>query len=78
MAGGKRRPRKDFGLKACQGQVVKTGNLLTANATLYKAGINVQGHATLIALCPGKVYFTRKKTSHGKFRTFVNVKPSAE
>jgi ribosomal protein L27 len=44
----------------------------------YKAGVNVRGLGTLFAACPGKVYFTRKKTSHGKLRTFVNVAPVAK
>lgn len=39
----------------------------------YKAGVNVKGLGTMYALCPGKVYFTKKKTSHGKVRTFINV-----
>jgi ribosomal protein L27 len=41
----------------------------------YKAGQNVKGRDTLYALCSGKVYFTRRKTSHGRVRTFINITP---
>ena len=55
--------------------IVKTGQILIRGIDTYKAGINVKGLGTLQAQCPGKVYFTKKKTSHGKVRTYVNVKP---
>jgi hypothetical protein len=32
----------------------------------------------MFAMCPGKVLFSRKKTSHGKVRTFINVIPEKE
>lgn len=58
--------------------VVKTGQILVRGVDTYKAGLNVKGPGTLFALCDGKVYFTRKKTSHGKLRTFVNIKPAVK
>jgi len=73
MAGGKRTPRKDKGLKVSDGSIVKTGQILSRDYTKYKAGKNVGGLGTLFALCVGKVYFAKKKTPHGKFRTFINV-----
>ena len=54
---------------------VSTGQILIRGLDAYKSGINVKGLGTLFAQCAGKVYFTKKKTSHGKVRTFVNVKP---
>ncbi len=56
--------------------VVKAGKILVRGVDTYKAGTNVRGLGTLFALCEGKVYFTRKKTSHGRLRTFVNIKPT--
>jgi len=73
MTGGFSTPKKDKSIKVSSGQPVKTGQILIRGLSTYKAGINVKGLATLFALCPGKVYFTKKKTSHGKVRTFVNV-----
>ena len=78
MIGGFSRPKKDKAVKVSCGELVKTGQILTRGMPNYKAGINVKGLDTLFALCPGKVYFTKKKTSHGKFRTFVNVEPTGE
>jgi len=78
MIGGFSRPKKDKAVKVSCGELVKTGQILTRGMPTYKAGINVKGLDTLFALCPGKVYFTKKKTSHGKFRTFVNVEPAKE
>ena len=76
MAGGKSTPKKDEALKVSQGQSVKTGHIVVRGVPVYKAGINVKGLGTLYALCPGTVYFTKKKTSHGQVRTFINVKPT--
>jgi len=75
MIGGFSTPKKDKNVKVASGQIVKTGQILTRGFSTYKSGINVKGLATLFALCPGKVYFTKKKTPHGKVRTFVNVEP---
>lgn len=75
MAGGKARPKKDKMLKVSAGQAVKTGEILVRGMDTYKAGKNVEGRATLFALCDGRVNFSRKKTSHGKVRTFINVLP---
>jgi len=76
MTGGFSTPKKDKALKVSGGQPVKTGEILVRGVPVYKAGVNVSGgSSTLFALCPGEVYFSRKKTSHGKFRTFINVKP---
>jgi len=78
MAGGKARPKKDKALKVCGGKRVKTGEILVRGINTYKAGENVKGKDTLYALCPGEIYFSKKKTSHGKIRTFVNIKPLPE
>ncbi len=75
MAGGKARPKKDKMLKVSNGQPVKTGEILIRGYSTYKAGRNVKGRDPLFALCPGKIYFTKKKTSHGKVRTFINIEP---
>lgn len=76
MAGGKARPKKDKALKISNGELVKTGQILARGLNVYKAGINVKGRGTLHALCAGKIYFIKKKTPHGKFRTFINVQPA--
>lgn len=76
MAGGKSTPKKDKMLKVSSGQPVKTGEILVRHMDTYKAGNNVKGRATIFALCEGKVYFSKKKTSHGKVRTFINVLPA--
>jgi len=75
MTGGKARPKKDKAIKISGGELVKTGQILARGMLTYKAGINVRGQGALYALCPGKIYFTKKKTSHGKVRTFINVAP---
>ncbi|MBC8436295.1 MAG: 50S ribosomal protein L27 [Candidatus Omnitrophica bacterium] len=75
MVGGFSRPRKDKALKVSNGQEVKAGHILVRGIPTYKTGVNVKGLGTLFALCPGEVYFSRKKTRGGKMRTFVNVKP---
>jgi ribosomal protein L27 len=78
MAGGKSTPKKDKAIKVSNGQAVKTGQILCRGLSTYKAGINVKGMSTLFALCPGKIYFSKKKTSHGKIRTFINIAPITE
>lgn len=78
MTGGFSTPKKDKAVKVSGGQLVKTGQILLRGVAAYKAGVNVGGDGTLYALCPGKVYFKRKKTSHGKARTFVSIIPSQE
>lgn len=78
MTGGKSTPKKDKALKVSNGQTVKTGQILSKGIDTYKVGHNVKGLGTLFALCPGKVYFTRKKTSHGKVRTLINIEAIAE
>jgi len=75
MTGGFSTPKKDKANKVSEDMSVKTGQILVRGVDSYKAGINVKGLGTLFASCCGKVYFTRKKTSHGKLRTFVNIKP---
>jgi ribosomal protein L27 len=75
MTGGFSTPKKDKANKVSEGMQVKTGQILIRGVDTYKSGMNVKGLGTLFAQCPGKVYFTRKKTSHGKLRTFVNVRP---
>lgn len=76
MTGGFSTPKKDKANKVSDGMVVKAGKILVRGVDTYKAGANVRGLGTLFALCEGKVYFTRKKTSHGRLRTFVNIKPT--
>jgi ribosomal protein L27 len=78
MIGGFSTPRKDKAMKVSGGQMVKGGQILARGVSVYKAGVNVDGRGTLHAACAGKVYFSRKKTSHGKFRTFINVQPAAK
>ncbi len=78
MVGGFSTPKKDKAVKSSGGKIVKTGEILVRGLDTYKAGVGVRGLGTLFALYPGKVYFTRKKTSHGKLRTFVNVAPVTE
>jgi ribosomal protein L27 len=75
MAGGKATPKKDKMIKTSGGQLVRTGQILSRSMNIYKAGRNVKGIATLHALCDGKVYFTKKKTPHGRPRTFINILP---
>jgi ribosomal protein L27 len=74
MAGGKSTPKKDKALKVAAGQAVKAGGILVRGIPAYKAGVNVRGLGTLYAAASGSVYFTKKKTSHGSVRTFVNIK----
>ena len=76
MIGGFSTPKEDKKIKVSAGQSVKTGKILLRGIGAYKAGKNVQGKGTLMALCDGKVFFSRKKTSHGKVRTFINVLPA--
>ncbi|MCX5702271.1 MAG: 50S ribosomal protein L27 [Candidatus Omnitrophica bacterium] len=73
MAGGKATPRKDKAVKVGSGQLVRTGTILARGFSNYKAGSNVKGLSTLYALCDGEVYFSKRKTSHGKVRTYINV-----
>ena len=75
MTGGFSTPKKDHMIKVSSGQLVKTGHILVRGVAAYKAGINVEGRGVLYALCTGNVSFTKKKTSHGKVRTFINVMP---
>ncbi|MCG2713279.1 MAG: 50S ribosomal protein L27 [Candidatus Omnitrophica bacterium] len=78
MIGGFSTPKKDKAMKSSGGKLVKTGEILVRGIDSYKAGVGVRGLGTLFAAYSGKVYFTRKKTSHGKVRTFVNVAPQAK
>ena len=76
MVGGFSTPKKDHAIKVSSGQSVKTGQILVRGLSQYKAGKNVKGAGTLCALCPGKIFFIRKKTPHGRFRTFINIAPA--
>lgn len=78
MAGGKARPKKDTAIKVSNGMLVKTGQILVRGINTYKVGLNVKGLGTMYALCPGKIYFTKRKTSHGRVRTFINVQPTVK
>lgn len=73
MAGGFSTPKKDKSMKVSSGMHVRTGQILSRGLSVYKAGINTRGVGTIFALREGKVYFTKRKTSHGKVRTFINV-----
>jgi ribosomal protein L27 len=75
MAGGKSTPKKDKAVKISGGQLVKTGQILSRGFNQYKAGKNVEGINNLRAACSGEIAFTRKKTSHGRVRTFINIMP---
>jgi len=77
MTGGFSTPKKDKALKVSSGMLVKTGQILVRGVESYKAGFNTKGLGTIFAACSGKVYFTKKKTNHGKFRTFINIAPAA-
>ncbi|MFH1441151.1 MAG: 50S ribosomal protein L27 [Candidatus Omnitrophota bacterium] len=76
MIGGFSTPKKDEALKISGGQKVKQGQILVRNVNTYKAGVNAKGLGTMYAACSGEVYFSKKRTSKGKVRTFINVKPS--
>ena len=78
MTGGFSTPKKDKALKVSSGQLVKTGEILARGMSGYKVGANAKGLGTMHALCSGEVYFTKKKTSHGKIRTFINVAPQSD
>ncbi|KPK96603.1 MAG: hypothetical protein AMJ95_13320 [Omnitrophica WOR_2 bacterium SM23_72] len=78
MVGGFSRPKKDKAVKVSCGMQVSTGQILVRGLSAYKAGLNVKGKGTLHALCPGKVYFSKKKTRKGKIRTFVNIAPASK
>lgn len=75
MVGGFSRPKKDKAIKVANGELVKAGEILARGMDSYKAGQNVRGLGTLFAICEGQVYFSRKKTNHGKMRTFINIRP---
>ena len=78
MTGGFSTPKKDKAMKVSGGELVKTGQILARGVSSYKAGANVKGLNTLYALCAGKVYFVKRKTSHGKPRTFINILPTGK
>jgi len=78
MTGGFSTPKKDKANKVSAGMLVKTGQILVRGVDTYKAGVNVRGLGTMFALCAGKVYFTRRRTNHGRVRTFVNVAPQVK
>jgi ribosomal protein L27 len=75
MTGGFSTPKKDNAVKVGSGQSVKTGTILARGLSAYKAGSNVKGLNTLYALCEGEVYFSKRKTGHGRVRTYINVSP---
>lgn len=78
MAGGKASPKKDKALKVSAGEAVSAGKIVVRGIPAYKAGVNVRGLGTLYAACSGKVYFSKRKTSKGKVRTFINVEAQAK
>ena len=64
------------GIKVSGGQKVKSGTVLTREGNRWKAGINVNGRASLTAAIDGEVYFTRKKNTAKKVITVINIKAS--
>jgi ribosomal protein L27 len=78
MIGGFSTPKKDKAVKVSGLRQVKSGQILVRGLSAYKAGRNVAGQGALFALCEGKVYFSRKKTSRGRVRTFINVLPAGK
>jgi ribosomal protein L27 len=78
MTGGFSTPKKDQMIKVSNGELVKSGHILVRGVPAYKAGINVKGRGVLYSLCTGQVSFSKKKTSHGKVRTFINIIPQKE
>ncbi|RJP27937.1 MAG: 50S ribosomal protein L27 [Candidatus Omnitrophota bacterium] len=74
MIGGFSTPKKDKKLKVSSGMPVKAGQILSRGVSTYKPGENVGGSDTIYALVPGTVFFSKKKTTSGKVRTFINVK----
>jgi ribosomal protein L27 len=75
MIGGFSTPKKDEALKISGGQIVTSGKILVRGINRYKAGKNVRGLGTLYAICDGTVVFTKKKTSKGSPKTFINIEP---
>jgi ribosomal protein L27 len=75
MTGGFSTPRKDRGVKVSAGQTVKAGQILARGLNVYKAGKNAKGIGTIFALCAGTAMFTKRKTSKGSVKTFINVIP---
>ncbi len=67
--------RETHGLKVSDGQRVVTGQILTREGDKWKPGLNVGGRANLFALSGGSVYFTKKKGTHNKRITLINIKP---
>ena len=76
MTGGFSTPKKDKMTKVSGGQPVKTGQILSRGLSTYKAGVNVKGLGNLHALSNGTIYFTKKKTGHGRVRTYINIRPA--
>jgi ribosomal protein L27 len=68
--------RETRGLKVSDGEEVNTGKILTRQGDKWKPGLNVGGRTNLFALCGGKIYFTKKKGTHNKIITIVNIKPA--
>ncbi len=66
--------RETRGLKISSGQAVTTGTVLTRQGNKWKPGINVGGRSHLFAQCDGSIYFTKKKGTHKKMITLVNIK----
>jgi ribosomal protein L27 len=75
MAGGKSTPKKDKKTKVAGGELVQIGKILIRGVDSYKAGKNVRGRGTLYAAIDGRVSFTRKKSSRGGVKTYINVLP---
>ncbi|HQP09916.1 MAG TPA: 50S ribosomal protein L27 [Candidatus Omnitrophota bacterium] len=68
--------RETRGVKVSGGQKVTCGTVLTRQGDKWKSGINVTGRMHLTAGCDGEVYFTKKKGTHKKVVTYINIRPA--
>ncbi len=68
--------RETRGLKVSAGQEVTTGTILTRQGDKWKPGLNVGGRMHLFAQRNGSVYFIKKKGTHNKRITIINIKPA--
>ncbi len=64
------------GIKVSGGQEVKAGTVLTRQGHKWQAGINVIGRTNLTAGIDGEVYFTKKKNTFKREKTYINVRPA--
>lgn len=67
--------RETRGLKVSDGQRVMVGQILTREGDKWKPGLNIGGRSNLFAACSGEVYFTKKKGTHNRIITLINIRP---